>query len=93
MFLSVYKHHSTLYTQVLGTTWWPYSQELKCFPKALQLMQMCQDYFEEEYTTEKLQSRPAFARKYRNIFADLPCLLLRENHPLNRAERPPQFAC
>lgn len=48
---------------------------LEPFPKALLLMQMCQDYFEEEYTTEKIQSRPAFARKYRNIFADLPYLL------------------
>lgn len=53
---------------------------LKSFPKALMLVQMLQEYFEEGNTTEKLKSRPTFDQKYMNIFAGPSLLPYREDH-------------
>lgn len=48
---------------------------LEPFPRALRLSQMRQGYFEEAYTTEKLQPSAALEQIHRNSFADLPYLL------------------
>lgn len=64
--------YSLAYGQTAGGTTYIL---LESFPKALLLMQMCQDYFEEGHTAEKLTLRPAFDKKYRSIFAG-PFLLL-----------------